>query len=376
MARNKLSADEKVGEIVAIYLRNAVWYVRYQHKGNQVRQSLRTKSKKEARIRALRIERDILTGDYQQVVEEPPLIKEVIEEYMDYLRAEGRSPKTLSKYENCFKHFNKVTSQAKVSRISQVNLRLINKFRATRAKGPGRSGGLAKPKTIHNDTVVIRQLVNFAIRCGMIKEDPLATLKLKKPKRTPQPCWTRPEVERILAAANANHRPVLRFLAETGARIGEAVWLTWDDVDLEKRLILIRPKEGWRPKSGDERAVPINVRLHAGLSNLKRKGKWVFQHHANKESDPDRQVADRRLLAYLKRLLSSLGLEGHLHTFRHSFISFAAIQGVPERILRKWIGHVDREILDWYFHLADSESHEAMKRLSDAVDDESLGDSI
>ena len=35
------------------------------------------------------------------------------------------------------------------------------------------------------------------------------------------------------------------------------------------------------------------------------------------------------------------------------------------RVLRKWIGHVDREMLDWYFHLADSQSQEAMKRLSE-----------
>ena len=32
------------------------------------------------------------------------------------------------------------------------------------------------------------------------------------------------------------------------------------------------------------------------------------------------------------------------------------------------IGHVDREILDWYFHLADAESQEAMRRLSQAAE--------
>ena len=85
-----------------------------------------------------------------------------------------------------------------------------------------------------------------------------------------------------------------------------------------------------------------------------------------------RQTSERRLLQYLKRVLKRLGLPGHLHTFRHSFISFAALRGVPKRVLRKWIGHVDRQILDWYFHLADAQSHEAMKRLSDASDEEKM----
>jgi hypothetical protein len=92
---------------------------------------------------------------------------------------------------------------------------------------------------------------------------------------------------------------------------------------------------------------------------------------AAQHPEKGRQISERRLLQYLKRILKRLGLQGHLHTFRHSFISFAALQGIPERVLRKWIGHVDREILDWYFHLADRESQEAMKRLSDAAEKKS-----
>jgi integrase len=64
-------------------------------------------------------------------------------------------------------------------------------------------------------------------------------------------------------------------------------------------------------------------------------------------------------------VLQQLGLKSHLHTFRHSFISHAAMCELPERILRQWIGHVDPKILERYFHLADAESHAAMRRLAD-----------
>ena len=50
-----------------------------------------------------------------------------------------------------------------------------------------------------------------------------------------------------------------------------------------------------------------------------------------------------------------------------SFISFAALQGVSVCVLLAWVGHVDREILDWYFHLADEQSQAAMQRLSRAA---------
>ncbi len=167
----------------------------------------------------------------------------------------------------------------------------------------------AKPKTVHNDTVTIRQLVNFAFKRRMIAEDPLTGLKIKKPRRTPQPCWTR-----------------------------------------------------------DERVVPMSDRLYELLQSMSRGGRWVFTARVtSRHPQAGRQISARRLLQYLKRDLKRLGLPGHLHTFRHSFNSFAAYEGVSERVLRKWIGHVDRDVLNWYFHLADPQSQEAMQQLSEAA---------
>src|SRR3954470_65614 len=126
----------------------------------------------------------------------------------------------------------------------------------------------AKIKTIHNDVVVIKQLVNFAVRRKMIRENPLAELKLPQPPRTPQPFWPRDQVERILKAASPRYRNLFRFLADTGTRIGEARWLTWDDVDLENKVVHIQSKEGWRPKSGDRRVIPLSEGLYCMLSAL------------------------------------------------------------------------------------------------------------
>lgn len=169
----------------------------------------------------------------------------------------------------------------------------------------------------------------------------------------------------ILNSAGSPQREVLTFLADTGVRIGEVKWLTWDDVDLDRRLIHIRGKDPWQPKSRDARVIPINDRFVEMFSAMPRQGRWVFSARATtRHPQQGRQFSERRLLLYLKRVLKRLDLRGHLHTFRHSFISAAEIRGVPERVLRKWVGHVDREILDWYFHLADDESQEAMERLN------------
>jgi integrase len=221
----------------------------------------------------------------------------------------------------------------------------------------------AKPKTIHNDVVAIKQLVNFAVRRRMIRENPLGKLALAKPPRTPQPFWTRDQVERILVTASTAYQPLFNFLADTGARIAEARWLTWDDVDFTNKIIHIRPKQGWQPKSGNQRIVPLSAKLCQILADLPRSTEWVFTAPRTARHPAARQASDRRALAHLKVVLKKLGLSGHLHTLRHSFISHALTTGVPEAIVREWVGHVDSQIIRVYTHIADRQSRTAMDQI-------------
>ena len=177
-------------------------------------------------------------------------------------------------------------------------------------------------KTVYTEVVIIRQLVNYALSRKMITGDPLEGIKLKKPKPRRQPCWSHKEVEQILAASQEPHRSVMTLLAETGMRVGEVKHLTWDDVDLDRGVLLVREKEGWKPKTGDARAVPLTPAAQALLRSLSRKSPWVFTSApSRKYPKGDHQISERRLLQYLKRVLKQLGLKGHIHTFRHSFIS-------------------------------------------------------
>jgi integrase len=196
-------------------------------------------------------------------------------------------------------------------------------------------------------------------------------LKLKKPKPTPQPCWTPAEVEQIIAGSREPDRPKFIALAETGMRVAELTHLTWDDVDFQHNLLHIRPKDDWQPKTGDQRAIPMSPRLRAVLEALLRRSRWVFTAAPSKRfPQEDRPVSDRRLLAALKRVLKKLALKGHVHTFRHSFISKALTQGIPEAIVREWVGHVDAEVIRLCTHIADTACQAAMRRLAEAINND------
>jgi integrase len=61
------------------------------------------------------------------------------------------------------------------------------------------------------------------------------------------------------------------MLADTGMRVGELIHLTWDDVDLENGFIHIRPKDGWAPKTCDQRVIPMSERVAQIMKGLPRR---------------------------------------------------------------------------------------------------------
>ena len=168
-----------------------------------------------------------------------------------------------------------------------------------------------------------------------------------------------------MAASPEPQRWAFALLADTGMRIGELQHLTWNDVDFKRNLLHIRPKAGWKPKTGDQRSVPLSPTLKQLLEQLPRLCEWVLTAPpSTRYPRGDHQISERRLLKCLKGVLKPLGFEGHLHTFRHAFISHALTSGIPEAVVRSWVGHVDQDVIKLYTHIADTESQAAMKRLT------------
>ncbi len=212
--------------------------------------------------------------------------------------------------------------------------------------------------------MLLRQVTKFAFTRRIVNKDPLLGLKLKKPKPTPQPCFDDEQIVQILALARPPHAATFLLLAETGFRIGEASWLTWADVDFKANVLHVQPKDGWKPKSGDVRIVPISPRLAQLLHELPRQGRWVLTSpKTRKYPVNDRQIAKSTTHAALKRVLSKLGIAGKPHTFRHAFISRCLTKGIEEAVVRSWVGHVDAEIMRLYTHISSKVSQDRIKLL-------------
>ena len=93
------------------------------------------------------------------------------------------------------------------------------------------------------------------------------------------------EAERLIAGAAPHLQPLLEFLIGTGARMAEAVYLEWRDLDLTGARAIF-----WadRIKTGKRRNAALPPRVTAVLANLPHRQGPVFL------SDKRRPYADRR----------------------------------------------------------------------------------
>ena len=80
------------------------------------------------------------------------------------------------------------------------------------------------------------------------------------------------EADRLLAAAAPHLYRLVLFLLLSGARLGEALGLRWDDIDLAAGWVVFRnTKRGKRGgRAGEDRGAPLHPQLVVMLANLAR----------------------------------------------------------------------------------------------------------
>ena len=349
---------ERVTDLVSIYRRGRVWYVQYSQAGRRRRNSLETTYVAEAREKALDLDHKLRLGTLQTT--EDIEVQALFDRYMQYLHNEGRRPNTIKRYRPVFRRFAALCDERRIRQATKVDIVLVEDYRGLRAKQG------ASEDTRYKETLWIKQVWKYAEERSLIPLNRIKSMKLKKPRARPQPCYTLAEVERILTVSAPNCRPAFAILAFSGMRVGELQWLAWRDVDFVNGMIHIRAKDGWLPKNGKDRSLPMSDRLRAVLETLPKKHRWVLAARRSDEyPEGGHQISTVHLLEKLKKVLAKVGIEvGGLHTFRHFFVTHCANQGVPPEVLMNWVGHSDLRMIVRYYSLKDEESRRAMSAVN------------
>jgi site-specific recombinase XerD len=356
---------ERIGERVSIFRNSRVWYANWQEGPKQQRKSLRTRNHDVARQKARALEAELSGAVPRQAGAFD--IAATVQAYLDVQESNDRAAKTMMKYRDVLNRFAAHCQAAGVRLMHAISVQTLDDFAVRR-----RRDGMAA-KTVYTELTIVRQWLNFAVTRRMLTMSPVAGTKLVKPKPGPRDYWRQEQLDAIVETARAPYKAAFLLMAETGMRIGEVVHLTHDDLTLDgpTPIAHIRPKEvlpgarPWRPKNGEQRAVPLSPRAVAMLRDLPRRRRWVIDRMEGTAATANLPANDRHILSYLKTVLAKLGLEGTNHKFRHSFCTIAVLSGVNFFTLRRWVGHIDEEALKIYVHIADEEAQVTMRQLAE-----------
>jgi len=157
--------------------------------------------------------------------------------------------------------------------------------------------------------------------------------------------FTREEIQRLLDSADERTRALLLIASATGMRIGEIRHLQWRDIDGRQRQILVRAKEGWTPKTNQERVCFVSSevidQLHRYRQTLKHNADsdWVFQ---NKLKPGERWRETGNAYYGIHRAFKRAGLyrKGKLtHEIRRAVASTMLLNGTPIHVVKEILGH-------------------------------------
>lgn len=139
----------------------------------------------------------------------------------------------------------------------------------------------------------------------------------------------------------------------TGARLSEALYLDWRDVNLKHRAVTF-----WDTKNGESRTVPLHERVFLTLANLVHRDGAVFR---TQHGQPyaRRRMGGGQVATAWRGACRRAGLEGITpHTLRHTFASWLVMAGTPLRTVADLLGHKSLSMVMRYAHLSDDHRRE------------------
>jgi integrase len=322
---------------VTIYRRYRRWWVDLRREGNRIQRNLRTEDYQEAVRRAIDFAKDI-ASPVTNVVTWRQAVEAYFVEYSPLHHAE----KTRRLSRAVLGMFGKFVGEEwgiDDFAVDRVEPEHIEKYQRRRI------GDNVSSATVNAHVRHLRAFLRWCRRKGWIPDDPTREVKmLRVIKRDKGKVLSQEEIKRILDYLDRQedvlYSDLVRLIANTGLRLGEALYLRSEDVDLEGRRLHVRNREDHLLKDREDRVVPLN---DVALAVLHRR-KLLAGSHPRALLFPSRAetpLDDRNVGHGFKKRAREAGVpDANWYALRHTFATRLA-ESVPEMVLAALMGHSD-----------------------------------
>lgn len=273
-------------------------------------------------------------------------------------------------------------------RMDKITPRQIQTFVNSLSKEGAneRTGKPLAPKTIRHNLSLISDVFSYAVKMGVVAENPCSKVTIPKGEVKEKQIYTPAEVERFLTLLNdepLKYRTFFYLMIYSGFRRGEILGLEWKDVDFENNIISVRRTSNYTAKKGVYTDTTKTKRSQRTLKFPQFIMDMLKEYKEEQDAEAlrlaDRWVeTDRLYVKWDGRPMQNgtpyfwLGefCEKHdlpfygLHSFRHLFCSLLVNQGVDIVTVSGALGHsCVSTTSNIYCHML----QEAQAKVSDAV---------
>jgi integrase len=234
---------------------------------------------------------------------------------------------------------------------------------------------------------MLNRAMNQAQRWGLISRNPVGSVLPPKPRKREMTALTPTQLRRLMDGTRGDpFHPLWVVLGTAALRVGEALGLSWDDVDWANRRVIIhralqkqvgagkvfvplKTARSYRTVCLSKHAVAALVEQRERLDELSRSPKWeeqglVFPNRYGGPMDPGRPNH------VLQPTLVALRLPAiRVHDLRHSAATSMLIQNVHPKVVQEMLGHSTvMTTLDTYSHVIPTLHVDAVQKLDELLD--------
>ena len=217
-----------------------------------------------------------------------------------------------------------------------------------------------KRSSINRKLAALRSFWRFLLEHELIDDSVLEYLSSPKmPSRLPK-LFYREQVEEILknpsddSALGLRDRCMLEVLYGTGIRVEELVSLDLDSLQLHGGII-----KAWG-KGSKERLIPLGSHANKAVKNYLKAGRPELLNQQPGQQDDGalflnhrgKRLTTRGVRWIVDKHVSSAGLKGSPHTFRHSFATHLLDGGADLRSVQMMLGHAELSTTQIYTHVS------------------------
>jgi integrase len=232
--------------------------------------------------------------------------------------------------------------------IVRINRNAIRQYRAFR-----HSKRKLTETTINRDIEALRHILFWAVDEGYLPSNPLARLKLERPRRKKRPVMSLEDEQRLLSYAAPHLQHIIICALDTGMRRGEIVSQLWQDIDFPRCVLSVTRS---KTAGGESREIPLTKRLFSLLSKEPQTQGHIF-------TFAGRPV--HRIKTAWKAAVRRAGIKPYrFKDLRATFNSRLIEAGVIKDVRKELMGHSRNEDTnDLYSHIELPLLREAIARL-------------